>query len=243
MNVVRLIVFMFTCIFLLFPDLSYPSKHSKVDFKIIILKQNWFDLKIGYEPNPAQSILSSADISNSIFVINEENIEEYDWDLQTITLTPTASLELTKTLSNSGANSSGIEKLNRLKKSLGWGNSLERALYIHPFIVQLDNQFKYGGIFLDAPSQMAINFPVARVTVSNEKVVIALLPTHIPFVMIDPVDENGNLRQRVITNEAKKDIQQLGDSFSNWSNHLAMSEISQKFRAIIRNEQIKAIFE
>jgi len=215
---------------------------SEIEFKIIILKDNWFDLKIGYEAEKAQSVLSSADISNPVFVITKNQIEKYDWDLQTITLTSTATKELGEALSNIGADSNEIEKLNNLKESLGWGNPIERALYIHPFIVQVDNQFKYGGIFLDAPSQMAIDFPVARITILDGQIVIALLPTHIPFVMIDPIDGNGNLRQPVITDEAKSDVQQL-DFFSDWSTGIATSATANKFRAIIRDENIKAFLK
>lgn len=220
---------------------SQQSK-SEIEFKIIILKENWFDSKIGYEAEKAQSVLSSANISNPVFVITKNQIEQYDWDLQTITLTSTATKELGEALSNIGADSDEINKLNNLKESLGWGNPVERALYTHPFIVQVDNQFKYGGIFLDAPSQMGIDFPVARITISDGKVVIALLPTHIPFVMVDPIDENGNIRQPVIADEAKNDVEQL-DFFPEWVTTIATSTTANTFRVIIRDENIKTLFK
>ncbi|MBX3056593.1 MAG: hypothetical protein KF770_08990 [Anaerolineae bacterium] len=231
-------VILSSCSFNSAPRQSTPE----TDFKAIILKENWFDLEIGYEAEKAQSALSSADISEPVFVIGKDQIEKYDWDLQTITLTSNATNELGEALLNIGAASAEIENLNNLKESFGWGNPIERALYIHPFIVQVDNQFIYGGIFLDATSQMAINFPVARVTISEGKVVIALLPTHMPFVMIDPIDESGNLRQPIIADEAKHDVQQL-DFFPDWSTELATSAISEKFRAIIRDKKIRLIFE
>jgi len=236
-------------LFLLIAILSSCSSISasqqstpETEFKIIILKENWWDLKIGYEAEKAQAILGSADFSDPLFVITKEKIEKYDWDLQTITLSSTTTKELGEALSNLGKDSGEIEKLNHLKESLGWGNPVERALYIHSFIVQVDSQFKYGGIFLDATSQMAIDFPVARITIADGKVVIALLPTHIPFVMIDPIDGSGNLRQAVIADEAKSDVQQL-DFFSGWSNGLATSATSKKFRALIRDESVRVIFE
>lgn len=236
-------LFLLTTIFSSCSSISTTQQpKSEIEFKIIILKESWFDLKIGYEAEKAQSVLSSADISNPVFIITKNQIEKYDWDLQTITLTSTATKKLGEALSNISADSDEIEKLNDLKESLGFGNPVERALYIHPFIVQVDNQFKYGGIFLDAPSQMAIDFPVARITISDGHIVIALLPTHIPFVMIDPIDGSGNLRQPVIADEAKSDVQQL-DFFSDWSTKLATSATSNKFRKIIRDEKIRLIFE
>lgn len=236
-------MFIFAVILSSCSSISTPRQSTPgTDFKIIILKENWFDLEIGYEAEKAQSVLSSADMSQPVFVISKDQIEKYDWDLQTITLTSNATNELGEALLNIGANSTEIEKLNHLKESIGWGNPIERALYIHPFIVQVDNQFKYGGIFLDATSQMAITFPVARVTIAEGKVVMALLPIHIPFVMIDPIDGSGNLRQPVIAVEAKNDVQQL-DFFSDWSTELATSATSEKFRTIIRDEKIRLIFE
>ena len=237
-------MFMFAVILSSCSSISTPRQSTpETDFKIIILKENWFDLEVGYEAEKAQSVLSSADTSKPIFVISKDNIEKYDSDLQTITLTSSATNELGTALIKIDANSTEIEKLTNLKESLGWGNSVERALYLHPFIVQVDNQFKYGGIFLDAASQMAVNFPVARVTIAEGKVVIALLPTHIPFVMIDPIDGSGNLRQPVIADEAKYDVQQLDDFFSDWSTELATSATSEKFRTMIRDEKIRLIFE
>ena len=167
-------------------------------------------------------------------------IEKYDWDLQAITLTQQGTEQLAQALvAIKGTNSAGVAKLKNLKENLGWGNPIERALYTQIFIVLVNDQFKYGGIFLDATSQMAIDFPVARVTISEGKAVIALLPTHLPFVMIDLVDGDGNLRHPAIAEEAQEDIMQQQDFFSQWIGRLATTETSVRFRAIIRDEAIR----
>ncbi len=219
------------------------KRHPASSFKVIILRETWLNLRLGYEGDFAQATLRSADISNPVLVLGEDQIEKYDWDLQTITLSKGATDDLGSALAKIDAiGPDEIEKLKDLKENLGWGNPIERALYIHPFIVQVDHRFKYGGIFLDAISQMGIDFPVARVTVSDGKAIIALLPTHIPFVMIDPIDGNGNLRKSDIAEEAEDDVQQL-DFFGEWSAGIATSETSISFRAIIRDEAIKLIFD
>lgn len=212
------------------------------DFKLIILKETWFDLHMGYDPEPAEAALQAADLSTPLWVAGKEHIETYDWDAQTLTLTRQGTEELIEAVATlKGTDPEGVAQLKALQESLGWGNPLERALYIHPFVVQVDSQFKYGGIFLDAPSQMAINFPVIRVTLVDGKAHLALLPTHIPFVMVDPVTNNGAMQTPVIVEEAQSDVQQL-DFFTNWSAQLATSDVSQKFRAIIRDEAIHQIF-
>jgi hypothetical protein len=216
--------------------------NSVESFELIVLRESWGDLQIGYEGEAAQSILRSANVSDPLFVVSANQIEKYDWDLQTITLTQNATTEFTEALLELEADADEIERLKNLKQDLGWGNPVELALYIQAFVVQVNEQFTYGGIFLDPPSQMAIDFPVARVTISDAKVVIAFLPTHIPFLMIDPVDGSGNFREAVVADEAASDVGQL-DFFTEWTNGLAMSATSVKFRAIIRDEKIRLFFE
>lgn len=213
------------------------------NFKLIILRENWFDLNIGYDAEPAQAALRSADTSAPLFVIGIDQVEEYDWDLQTITLTEQGTKQLVEALASiEGTDPGEIAKLKDLKESLGWGNTIESALYIHPFTVQADNRFMYGRIFLDATSQRPINFPVIRVTISDGKAILALLPTQIPFVTIDPVDGSGNMRTPAIAPEAEKDVSasiQLLEMITRF----ATSETSIEFRAIIRDETIESIFE
>lgn len=223
--------------------LASCSNHSQLDFKLIILKQEWGQLKIGYASEPAQTLLKSVDSSDPLFTVNIELVEKYDWNLQTITLTQQGTDQLIKALTSlEDTDSDEVTQLQEMKKNLGWGNPVENVLYNHAFIIQADNQFRYGGIFLDALSQMPIDYPVIRVTISNSKVVLALLPTHIPFVMTDPIDGNGNLRDLAISQDAERDVQQL-DFFSSWTAGLATSESSIKFRAVIRDEAIKRILE
>ena len=139
-----------------------------------------------------------------------DHIEKYDWNVQTLMFTQQGTDHLIEVLGRvDGREPNGITELRNLKESLDRGNPIERALYLHAFLIQVDNQVKYGGIFLDAPSQMAINFPVIRVTMSDGKAIMALLPTHIPFVMIDPIDDRGRVRKPVVAEEAKHDVQQF----------------------------------
>ncbi|MBI3162756.1 MAG: hypothetical protein HYZ23_09610 [Chloroflexi bacterium] len=213
------------------------------NFGIYIFKENWHELELGYEGDHAQDTLNAADANDSLFVLGVDQIDRYDWNLQTITLTKKATSDLLEALANAdNTDSLEISKLKDLKRNLGYGNALESALYIRGFVVKLDGQAKYGGIFLDAVSQMAIDFPVIRVTVVDDKAVFAILPTHIPFVMIDPVDGSGKLRSPDIVQEAQHDVQQL-DFFPEWVEELSLSESSVQFRTLIRDETIRLLFE
>ena len=211
-------------------------------FELTILRQNWWDLELGYDPDPAQAILGDADTSNSLFVVRMEQIENYDWNTQTITLTKKATNDLFLALAAQGqGGDEDLQKLKDLKRSLGYGNALENELYIHGFVVKTSGQTKYGGIFLDAVSQMAINYPVIRVTESNGRAALTFLPIHIPFLMIDPIGADGTIRDAPVVSQAQADVAQL-DHFDDWTLGLAALETAVHFRALIHDEAIKEVF-
>jgi hypothetical protein len=63
---------------------------------------------------------------------------------------------------------------------------LKSPNYRRPFVMLLNGERMYGGIFLDAPSQMAIAFPVARCAVEGKRCVIHFLPVQLSFFNTDP---------------------------------------------------------
>lgn len=218
------------------------------DFRIIILQDDWQSLNLGYESGNAVSTLKTLDTSKAkvLFTINPDAIESYDWDKQKITLTQDATNAFVQNLEKAGRLTDGVEKLKSLKNGMGWGNPLQSALYTHVFLIELNGEVLYGGIFLDATSQMAINYPVARVLLDDGKAVIALLPIHIPFINEDPVDGSGNIRGFVVTDEARADIADLNrnDSFvDKWICNLATSPGAVEHRKLQRDSRIKKVLE
>ncbi len=216
------------------------------DFRIIILDGDWQSLNLGYESGNAVSTLKTLDTSKALFTLNLDAIESYDWDKQKITLTQDATNALAQSLEKAGRLTDGVEKLKSLKNSMGWGNPLQSALYTRVFLIELNEDILYCGIFLDATSQMPINYPVARVMLDGGKAVIALLPIHIPFVNEDPVDGSGNIRGLVVTDEARADIADLNrkDSFADkWICNLATSPGAVEHRKLQRDPRIKRILE
>ena len=212
-------------------------------FQLFILNEDWHTLNLRYDADPAQSILTTTNTADNLYVVGADQIEEYDWDFQTITLTKKATNELVDALGHQELlRSQEVEKLQELKENLGWGNPIERSLYIIAFVVKVDGQSKYGGIFLDPSSQMAINYPVIRVTIVDGRAAFTLLPAHMPFVMVDPVDGSGTLREASVAPEAPSDAQ-LMDAFHQLSIQIAESEVAVRFRSLIRDEKIREIFK
>jgi hypothetical protein len=210
-------------------------------FQLFILKQDWHELDLGYDAQGAFSILEAIDTSDNLFIVSLKEIEVYDWERQTITLTEDATQKLASALVSEGELGEEATAMVNMRKSLGWGNPFEHALYAKAFVVRAEGDSLYGGIFLDAVSQMAIDYPVARVTVVDGKAMFALLPIHIPFVMIDPVDGSGNARELSVAEEAKGDVQQLdADGFlTEWIIGGATSNGAVELRSLIRDKRVK----
>jgi hypothetical protein len=81
------------------PATSIPTPMPVSTFKLIVLNGSWHDHELGYEGEPAQAALTAADARSPLFVIGTGQIEDYDWNLQTITLTGQATVEFGEALS------------------------------------------------------------------------------------------------------------------------------------------------
>jgi hypothetical protein len=71
-------------------QIAVCAKTDAVDpasFKLYILKQDEFGLRLGYELEESWSILQKVDLTDSYRVITADDIQVYDWSSQTITLT------------------------------------------------------------------------------------------------------------------------------------------------------------
>jgi hypothetical protein len=214
-------------------------------FQLDILKPDCEKLKLGHDAAAAFAILKThnADI---LFSITLSDIESYDWDRQILTMTSRATRELAQVLSRRGKRREDLQASVNMKEKLGWGDAISRALYIQPFRVIVDLEFIYGGIFLDAPSQRPIDYPVARVGSAADRATLAFLPIHMPFISIDPIDGEGNWGGLVIAEECRTDMEDssAGGSFlAKWTAGHATSESACTFRRIVRNPKAKAVLE
>ncbi len=228
----------FTCITL---QSAAQMQSITPPFQLLILRENWFDLGLGYDPEPALERLSTADYSNPLFTLTLDDIDGYVWDWQTITLTPDATRKLVQTV-DEVEHPEGARSLLDLEARMGWGDLLSRGLYIQPFVVLVDGQFAYGGIFLDAISQMAINFPVIRISVSDEQAVMNILPIHIPFVDYDPALRDASLDGAftpIIEGDRQSAPGFFDEAVSGWSS----SEMAVHFRTVIMSDNIRAIID
>ncbi len=213
-------------------------------WQLVIFKQGWNELQLGYAAAPAQTALFALDTQDPLFVVSLPEISAYDWEQQTVTLTSEASTALAQALADDGGARADVTVLTDFYENLGWGSAVSRALYTRAFVVLVEGEPVYGGIFLDAISQMAINYPVARASNTGDQLVLALLPIQIPFAEVDPVGSSGVLGTVQVPEVAAADIAQLEQNdafFTNWMQEAALSENATQFRPIIRSETIHTL--
>ena len=213
---------------------SACSADPSIDtFQLFILDESWYSMKLGYDAKQATPILMNADTSDSLFVISLDDIEQYDWDTQVITLTKEATEQLIIAL---GKATHGEEvNLTNMYADFGYGEELELLLYTKVFIVKVNDQPLYGGIFLNSISQMAIDYPVLRITMRDNRANIAILPVHIPFVMYDPMySEDFTLPETETESDA---------FFTNLIQNTASSADAKSFRELIRDVRIRDLFK
>ena len=212
-------------------------------FQLVILKQNTFSLRLGYDAEEALPKLLAVNLKDNIFIVGLNEIESYDWTSQSITLTSQATAHLRHALSLRPESDEGITDLNAMKKSLNWGNPFEHALYVQAFVVVIDGAPTYGGIFLDAMSQMAIKFPVIRVEIIDSKVVFHLLPVHIPFLTYDAIPVDNATYDGVIAPEGAGDWVSFPEEMKERFLRIGTTTQAQELRQVIRNPAVRDIME
>jgi hypothetical protein len=223
---------------LMLTTLSACSGQPGIDsYQLIILNDSWDDLQLGYEAKQAFPILINVNTSNCLYVIKQQEVEQYDWDTQVITLTEEATTELIKALSN--ATYGKEDTLINMYKKHGYSNALESGLYIKTFIVKVNDHPLYGGIVLNATSQMPIDYPVLRISMVENKARITVLPVHIPFVMNDPMYSD-----ELIASESKTiGIEEIPTFLADLIMNVSSSESANEFRLLIRDERIRTLFQ
>ena len=68
------------------------------------------------------------------------------------------------------------------------------------------------------------------------------MPTHLPFVEADPIDENGNFREVHIFNRASEGGNEVAKSIALSVINTSKNEVNEHFRKLIRNPNIGEIF-
>ena len=135
-----------------------PGPRAKAQsYQLHILRYDLDDLGLGYEYEQVWPILLDVDLTESILTITEDDIEVYDWTEQAMTLTRKASAR------SQEAALEGDYFPN-------WAGQA--------FVVTLNGEPQYGGIFEAPTSAAAARFPVIYAESEQDIVVFHLRPAH-----------------------------------------------------------------
>jgi hypothetical protein len=212
--------------------------------RFVLLTENWFDLHLGYKCAEAQQKLRTVSLASPLFVIGPHEIEAYDWGAQQMVLTPEATTRLVQAVAVCDKQvSEPIRKLNALKASLGHGSELERTLYLKAFVVRQGENTTYGGIVLDAMSQMAIHFPVMRVSVDGDRAVLSILPVHAPFLERNTTLPTGQAEESAVNRDGLADWKHFPEGFKSALRSSLSSPDAAEMRRLIMSTAIKKSLE
>lgn len=225
-------------------NMEGSSDVSIAEFEIAVLKERWPDSVPGHLAPLALPFLEGLDTRERVCTIGLAAIEDYDWDQQSIFLTRAATTALAEALEAQPGAPRGVAAASGMRAALGWGSAIERGLSLRCFEAGVAGVSTYRGIFLDATSQRAIDFPVARVGLQDGSLRLSLLPVHVPFAEIDPVDATGARRALSPPPEAAADLRQLQASpgiFDAMIQGVARSEAALGYRRRINDPAIRAV--
>lgn len=143
---------------------SIPTKVTTqtIVFKISFLKNREMSRNLGTEVETSWPLLMAAYPESSVLTLSEDDIAYYQWEQQAIRLTV-----------------DGSNKLISLTKDPSETRQIPE-LYLRnlPFVVSLDEDLIYGGVFADSGSAMYINFPVIYPSVSGDYLILTIRPFH-----------------------------------------------------------------
>lgn len=212
-------------------------------FQLVILKQDWYDLKLGHKYTQALPTLKSANTADSLFLIGTNEVEAYNWTRQSITLTGQATAKLIQALPRDEDLKKHIQYMAKVKREHGWGNPIEPALHLKGFLATLNDELIYAGICLEPMSELTIDYPVIRPGMVDSKAVLHLLPIQIPFVAYDPVWNESAAWDAAIAPEGVRVWGQFPAQMKSHFMSIGTRPEAMEFRNLIKNPRVRELME
>ena len=177
--------------------------------------------------------LSDARTAGARITFTESDIDEWNWNVQAITLSRTATQRLLASLPAESELADSVRQMKRGHERLNWGNQIGLSLHTRGFLVTLQGEPVFGGVFLEAVSERRVNIPVIRTTLVDGRVVLHVLPVHLPFLMVDPGSPDHDVTIDQVAPEARRDWQMAKIMLRR-----AYGTEAVRIRAIVRNSRL-----
>jgi hypothetical protein len=166
---------------------------------------------------------------------SETDVDRWAWDDQAITLSVTATERLVAVLPRDAELADSARAMKRMHDELRWGNPIGLGLQGRGFLISLAGEPLYGGLFLEAVSERAVDVPVLRTSLANGRVTLRILPVHLPFLIRDPGSRDATVSVDDIAPEARGDWPIVG---SLWRR--AYGSEAARLGPVIRNSRLRA---
>jgi hypothetical protein len=148
-----------------------PATASGEGFRLYVLNGKMADLNLGYTRESSWSVLSKVDLAANRMVITQDGIESYDWAEQTITLTLDATKAIVAIFPPPGTFSLMIGV---------------------PFVVALDGERIYGGVFMVAGYDAKCEMPIILGRTEGNRIQLQIRPqlirSGIAYASYSPAD-------------------------------------------------------
>lgn len=230
----------FILLLLGFGCLPEDSNSQSEAFQLIIYKEDTFSLNLKEESYEAFPVIEQLGKRDELFVLGLQDIETYDWDLQTMLLTSEATERLETAVSRTPHVSEEARFFADIDAEMGRDNPIQWGINGRPFTVKVDGETMYSGIFLDTHSTFNVDYPVIRVTLAVDKATLNFLPGQFQYALIDPIDNSGELRE---VQAFQDNYHELTEFEARIISVTATAEDAIQFRDRIRDDRIKTFFE
>jgi hypothetical protein len=153
-------------------------------------------------------------------VLRPEDVESYIWSVQRITLKSDATKRMLAVHPDTGFEQWWIPH--------------------YPFAVRVDGEFLYGGVFDGPMSQMTMDFPVIHGEIVDGRAVLHLLPRQESFRFDPRFEESIGADDGSLLAEFMAETEPMVQS---WGDEETDDPVRDKFRPILRDPRIRAVFE
>ncbi len=156
--------------------MNYPEINDSDSFRIFIgeLDNLGAEVNLGYTVESSWSLLQEWYPTGATFIIQISDIDNYDWDGQVLTLTQEASAD--------------------------FQSIIKSAKHMMAFVITVNHEPQYGGIFLFRGSAMGISFPVIYAEPAGDKFTFTIRPGHSVLNDYEPSDDWHGIDSSVIKN-------------------------------------------
>jgi hypothetical protein len=212
---------------------GWAAKETR--FRLTVLMQDWHGLERAQTWEEAWPRLKRAS-GTPFFTIDEHDVAAYGWQAQRIILRP----EVNQRVLEAARKLPEIPERVRKLKALWATEDLMAAVAYRGFVVSLDGEPLYGGVFLRKESQLSMGYPVIHSAMDeHRRIVLRLSPIQFPFGSL--WDDGSGDALESLDNPT---VRELREVFPDVKERMGEDERKriESFKRLIQDPRILAVF-